>query len=598
MQNLKIKKYITTIIVFSSLIVVAKNAEARDLYPPEYFSISIICLDTEPMRNVWAEILAHELRKIGIGVNSIESLSYEEIAQRTCDYEGTYPTPSHYEGGYDLIFMDRNWDLDIDPTPYFQSNSTIPFGENIYQYENQNMDWALGNFTKAPFGENWIYAEQIQNILYDELPAITILYDYVFYYMTENISGINTLLWNKNAETMANWNHPTKTEMNYGINYEFENFHPILSKITKNSNDFQWLNHIFDSLIEHNSQPPYNGAFSPKIAANISSTNGITFYIDLDPKAKWADGITLNATDVKYSFDLFENLTKPENWNSIVEWNSNEVTIIDEFTIEIAFQNNNTVYAESKLDIPILPFHIWKDFESNVQGDIAKNWMLNNPEKIIGAGPYKLESYDETNKKIHLVKNPYYQNLTHAVDPIISDVHFIYQPSKEAAINELATGRIDMIDYNFQIYPKEIDLPNLYNKTILDYRSEEIAVNMKHPYLSGTLTPISSDNSGMYLRRAISHVLPRNHIIKTVLDDYAEPGITPWPINAPYTNEDLEPYEYSVEKAIEYMVMMGAIDRYYYSSSEAGIAFSTIFCAVCVVIVSANYLKIKSKKKT
>ena len=92
MRKTKIKKFIVIIVILSSLVVLTNNTEGcignlRLLYPPAFFEISIICLDTEPMRTVWAEIIANELRKIGIGVNSIERLSYEEIAQRTWDYE-------------------------------------------------------------------------------------------------------------------------------------------------------------------------------------------------------------------------------------------------------------------------------------------------------------------------------------------------------------------------------------------------------------------------------------------------------------------------------------------------------------------------------
>ena len=316
------KKYLVVLVVISSVLFLTRNIEgcidngllydSSILYPPAFFNINIICLDTEPLRNVYAEIIAHELRKMGFGVDNIEILSYEEIAQRVWDYNGALPVPTHYEGGFDLLFMDRTWDFDVDPTPYFHSNATIPYGENIYQYENQEMDWTLGNYTEVNvFDDAPQMADLIQALLYEELPAITILYNYAFYYMKEDITGINTFLWNKKDETMAKWTHPLKSDLHYGINYEYEEFHPILAKTNSRKNDFQWLNQIFDSLIERNMTSPYNGVYSPNIATSYSSADGMTFNFELDPNAKWSDGTKINTTDVKYSFDLYENLTKP-----------------------------------------------------------------------------------------------------------------------------------------------------------------------------------------------------------------------------------------------------------------------------------------------
>lgn len=598
MKKTKIKNFLIIVVILSSVLILAKETEAcRFEYPPAFFTISIICLDTEPMRVVWAEIVAHELRKIGIGVDAIEIMSYEEIAERTWDYPGPSPIPTHNEGGYDLLFMERNWDLEIEPSKYFHSNATIPNGENIYQYNSKLMDWAIGNLSQSiVLADEIQYAHDVQALLYEDVPSITLLYNYAFYYMKENITGINTLLWNKKAETMANWNHTTKSDMYYGINFEFQEFHPILSKKTSKTNDFQWLNNIFESLIERNMESPYNGAFGPKIATSYYSVDGMTYYFEVDANAKWSDGTKINTTDVKYSFELYENLTKPINWNPLDEWNIFNVSIIDEHNIEIILSSGPIIYSESKMDVPLLPYHIWKDVEYNLQAETAKNWTINYPEKLIGAGPYKLESYNEQDKIIHLVKNPYYKNLTNAQDPILNDLYFVYQSSKTEAIDALTTGQIDMIDSNFQIYPNEINIPDLYSKTTLDYRSEEIAVNMKHPYIgAGNLCPIATPASGRYLRKAISHVIPRNHIIETTLDGYAEPGITPWPVNHIVADEDLVPYEYNPDISLDFKELAGFV--YCCATQVSSIFISTIFSSVCFVIITANYLKIKSKKK-
>ncbi len=592
MKRMRMKKYLILVVVIASLIVSTKNTEAcrNYLYPPAFFTFSIICLDTEPMRVVWAEIIAHELRKSGLGVDAIEIMSYEEIAQRTWDYPGSYPIPTHNEGGFDLLLMDRTWDLDIDMTGLFDTNSIPPNGDNIYQYSSPEMDWSIGNFSQSfDLSERNLYAHDIQAHLYEDLPAITILNNYAFYYMTENITGINTLLWNKKAETMANWEHPSKSNLSYGISDVFNNFHPIICIQNKELNDLQWLNQIYSSLVKRESSPPDVGNIVPFIATDFYSEDGFNYTVNLDPNAKWADGFTLNATDVKYSFDLYENMT----YDSI-EWNINDVEILDQFQVRIRFQQSH-VYGSSRLELPLVPYHIWKEINYEDQEDYAENWTMNYPEKMIGAGPYKLESFDEVNKVIHLTKNPYYKNLTNADNPILEDVYFVDIPNKEIAMNQLASGKIDMVDYGFFTYPEEFDIPNLQMKRALNFRSEEIVVNMEHPYIgSGALCVIASPNSGKHLRKAISHGIPRNHIIETTIDGFAEPGITPWPTSNVYADENLVLYEYSRVHILHGLEQAGFV---YCCTTDSASITGVIFSSVCFVTTIMYGIKFRAKKK-
>lgn len=414
--------------------------------------------------------------------------------------------------------------------------------------------------------------------------------------MTENITGINPLLWYKKAETMAKWEHPTKSNLSYGISDVFNNFHPITCKIqNQESNDLQWLNQIYASLVKRESSSPDIGNIVPFIATDFYSDDGLNYTVNLDSNAKWADGFTLNATDVKYSFDLFENMTEPD-WPYIpIEWDIYDVEILDQFQVGIKFLEK-WVYGSNRLELPLLPYHIWNEINYKDHEEYAKNWTTNYPEKMIGAGPYKLGSFDEVNKIIHLTKNPYYKNLTNAEDPLLEDVSFVLVSDKEIAMNELATGRIDMVDYGFFTYPEEFEIPNLQMKFALNFLSEEIAINMKHPFIgTGELCPIASPDSGKYLRKAISHIIPRNHLIKTTLNDFAEPGVTPWPVNHFMVDEDLKPYEYNPDTSIHFDEFAGFV--YPCATDVASVFISSIFCAVCVVTVVINKTKIKTKKK-
>ncbi len=52
---------------------------------------------------------------------------------------------------------------------------------------------------------------------------------------------------------------------------------------------------------------------------------------------------------------------------------------------------------------------------------------------------------------------------------------------------------------------------------------------MRHPYIgSGASCPIPGAESAIHLRKAISHLLPRDVIVDHIYDGIATPGITAW----------------------------------------------------------------------
>ena len=79
-----------------------------------------------------------------------------------------------------------------------------------------------------------------------------------------------------------------------------------------------------------------------------------------------------------------------------------------------------------------------------------------------------------------------------------------------------------------------------------------------HPYLgTGELCPISDPESGKYIRKAISHMVPRQVIVDEILDGLGYPGVTHWPKVSIGFDETLEPYEYSIETALAHMAAAG-----------------------------------------
>ncbi len=100
---------------------------------------------------------------------------------------------------------------DWSPLGFFDSQSITPNGDNFYQYSNHAMDCAIGNYTQSINFENQDYwGKEIQKILYEDLPAISIVYpiDLIPHDINFDTTSWDILLWNEDFQSMENWSIP------------------------------------------------------------------------------------------------------------------------------------------------------------------------------------------------------------------------------------------------------------------------------------------------------------------------------------------------------------------------------------------------------
>jgi len=544
---------ILLIIFISNVLNYSLPQKTQAVNPEPFFYISILAPNTDVVRNQWVNLMVEQLPKIGIGIEIVDQTIWSQILPRTSGYPGPYPIPSYTNGGYDILFMDRNWLLDWDPTDFFDSSSIIPYGNNLYQYISQDMDWAISNYTSSFVLEDRIdWCEEIQAILYEDLPQTTIIYPLSLYPHAADFEGWDGLLWHLDCQNMDNWSVGTQTEFHYAIPEDFIDFHPYTYESIY---DGQWLEQIYDGLVERD---PLNGrAYSSKIASAITSADGLTYHIELASDVKWADGTPLNTSDVKFSYDLMidEDFANPSlaYWQLYLDGSS--VNVISATEMEITFKREY-IFQDGNLALDIIPKHIWESIAPEDIETQARTWASLDPTKLIGTGPYYLTHYDGTNGVMHLKVNPYYDDWT-GITPHFTDIYFEFSSNKEVALAELALGTIDMVDAKFLPQIDEIPAGKSYS-LVENPISEEIAFNCHHPYIgTGEYCPISNPESGKSIRKAISTMIPREYLVEEILDGLGTPGITGCPPVAIGFDETLEPYPYSIDLAKMYMEEAG-----------------------------------------
>ncbi|MHA1365908.1 MAG: ABC transporter substrate-binding protein [Candidatus Heimdallarchaeota archaeon] len=554
MRKAKNNTIVMIIILLSLFLIQGINIQRTEAANPgPFFSISILAPNTNPARNQWATLMVEQLPKIGIAVDVFDHTGWSQILLRTWDYSGPYPIPSYSEGGYDIFFTSWSDRLDYDPTGRFNTAGIIPFGDNVYQYSNHEMDWAISNYTHSFITADRIeYAEDIQAHLYEDLPQISIIYPKSLYPMNDDFSGWDGLLWASCQQSMENWEISGQTGFHYAVPAEFQDFHIY------NFNsifDGQWLHQIYNGLIE---RQPGTRQWGNRLATSYTSVDGLVWNVNINPNAKWADGTTLDAFDVNYSYNLLidPDFGSPDLafWQTYIGPES--VNVLNPTEVEITFLQHY-VFQESNLAVDLLPEHIWGAIDPADHATQAQTWASTDPSKLLGAGPYYLVEYDGTNGVIHLDKNEYFDDWS-GITPNFDDVYFEFYSNKEGALSALAAGALDMIDANFSPQLDELNLPGITYQLIEDPSSEEIAINMQHPYLgTGALCPIASAESAKHIRKAISHMIPREIIVEEILGGLGQSGVTAWsPASFGFDNT-LPPYEYSLIMALEHMQLAG-----------------------------------------
>jgi ABC-type transport system substrate-binding protein len=362
--------------------------ETKAANPGPFFSISILAPNTNAARNQWATLMVEQLPKIGIAVETFDHTGWSQISPRTWGYPGPYPIPTYAEGGFDLMFVGWSWGLDWDPTGLYDSPAITPNGDNFYQYDSPEMDAAIGNYTQSfVLADRIGWAEEIQALLYEDLPQTCIIYPLSVYPYVEGFTGWDGLLWASVYQPMVNWEIPGETEFHYATPADFEDFH---IHTYESVYDAQWLRQIYNPLVERD--VAVNRAYAPWIAESFSSTDGQSYNVEIKSTAVWADGTPLTTDDIIYNYQLAvtPGLGGTGYSTNILYWDNDSITKISdtEFTIDFL---QPYVFQDGNVALDLIPEHIWGSVPAADHQATAVDWAKNAPENMFGAGPFMLE---------------------------------------------------------------------------------------------------------------------------------------------------------------------------------------------------------------
>lgn len=156
----------------------------------------------------------------------------------------------------------------------------------------------------------------------------------------------------------------------------------------------------------------------------------------------------------------------------------------------------------------------------------------------VGAGPYYLEGFDFTRNLATMKKFTGYWNATglQALGQFtINTYKVVWINSKDAAIASLKNGEVNVLDYNFN-FQRDVDTLKSIGANIItapELGWQEQGFNMRHPVFgTGVDTPLGKSDpskaaeAARHVRKAISHLIPRDQIVRDLLAGSAYPLAT------------------------------------------------------------------------
>ncbi|MHA2357267.1 MAG: ABC transporter substrate-binding protein [Candidatus Heimdallarchaeaceae archaeon] len=561
-----------SLVVLFSLSVLFGPVNAQDQEINIAFNINLLSPNTSPARNQWSLLMEQQLPKIGIGITFHESTGWGNIAPRTWSYpvgvDYDY-IPTYAEGGFDILFVGWSWGLDWDPTGLYDIASTSPAGDNFYQYANPTYDSILTSYlTELDEATRIDYAFQLQDILYEDQPAICLVYPRSLFGFRTTVSGVNGILIASSNHRAEYWDNDDGI-IKYGIPADLRE--PNIF-VAESFYDVQWMQTVYGNIAIRDES---TAAWEPQIAdswtlvPNVDNTL-LNITVDLNPNARFSDGEYVTAEDVKYTYELHMTpAVGSSSYSFLNTWfvsnDSIEIVtpgvggtlnfMLDDFYVFAANVLNFGVIDMFKGDgtgvQELIGAHGYSIF-NDVPGLGNAGWNL-----VKGAGPFMVESYDSVNSIVKMVPNTFYVGAA----PLLDELYLTFVAGKDSAVAELIAGNIDIMDA--QYFPVLADFEGqteVEGVLIKDPSHQEMGINLKHPQFgTGELCPIPGLDSAKAIRKAISHAVPRQTIVDEILEGLGAPGITATPDSVVGFNDQLEPYAYDLDLAIEYMEDAGYV---------------------------------------
>lgn len=550
------------------------------------FRITLTVPNTNPSRQAWSEIIQQSFIDAGIDAQRVIQ-DWDTIYDRALDPPPDVASKTYDEGGFDILFVGYAMGIDPDPYPLYhssQATTATPPGQNYYCWENTEND-RLCTLIKETVDdtERLGYINEWQQLAYEENPSLTIEYDQevVAYDPTALLGDPLEIFHYPCWPRIADWQlNPSTTQDTIVVAQTGPcPEEGMCDYVSTSYYDLTAYGNVFDPLVYRENLDTF--ALIPGLATDWQvAEDQKTWTVTLRQGVKWHDGVDFTADDVVFTYTaaMADDLASQAGAyiKSIVGSASN-IEKVDDYTVQFNLPTPYAYFPSIVLGYNIMPKHVlenvpyteWRSHTFNTcEGSYTSNGQtFHGP---IGTGPYMYESYDATTFANTLTRFDDYWNaqaLTDAGSFEIKNVVVVFIEDSDPAITALKNGEVDLLDSQYHLQTKMDSILEPWGATVTydAFGVQEMGVNMQHPILgTGVDTPLGQEDpsraaeAARYVRQALSHLIPRQDIIDTILDGYGSPGVTTaiTTVTEGY-DSSLQPYSFDLQLAKSLLAAAG-----------------------------------------
>ncbi len=276
---------------------------------------------------------------------------------------------------------------------------------------------------------------------------------------------------------------------------------------------------IYDKLL---APSPYVDGPAPWLAERVEQVDPVTWDVTIRDGVTWQDGESLDAEDVKFTFEYFVEAPTGRYTHHVSEVPEiAEVTITGDRSLRFTCAYPCPELGPITLaDLPIIPEHVWRGVtEPTTRSDLP-----------IGSGPYRLVEYSPTAYRFEAYEAYF------AGPPRVAELIMPVIPDPSTAFTALRSGEIDAVAR--PLPPELLDVfgsdDGLGVITAAPLQFDELRLNFQRP-------PFDDPQ----VRRALSLAIDRQALLDTVLLGEGRAAVRGYPHpDSPWTNPELStPYD-------------------------------------------------------
>lgn len=312
---------------------------------------------------------------------------------------------------------------------------------------------------------------------------------------------------------------------------EPDTLNPLYSTSSSSLDGFR---HIFGTLVRFDEEGTAEGYLAEDWEL---SDDGLVLTFNLRDDITWHDGEPFTAEDVEFTF----NLVKEEDYTgqrASIAANFEKIEALDEHTVQFTMDEPNYTILRRENPYFILPKHILEDVPV---ADLEDHDFNRNP---VGLGPFKFKEWNSGQHMVLEGNDDYFEGATK-----LDTLTFKFIPDSNNLMAQFKAGDVDYIGVSSD------DLSSA--EQLVDEGVAEIFEapgRVLNLIAYNTRIPLLEDNK---VRQALTLAIDRQSIIDNILDGKGGPLYIPvLPIHWAHT-DDVEKFEYDVERSQELLAEAG-----------------------------------------